>query len=978
MKKLILCTTILCLGLLYSCDKNELVPEGDRPEWLGLSIYEELSTHKNLDGTFNYYMRLADDLGYTDVLSRTGSKTIFPANDEAFERFFAPGGNEWGVTSYEQLTEVQKKSLFYNSMLDNAILVGMMSNVSSSASSVMPGTAIKHQTNFSVIDSVRTMFMSDMPQNNKWWDEHRAEGLSVVRDNTRSMMVHFTREYMLNHNITTNDNKGINDFKILTGADYTESTDENPVAYVFRDKVIKGNVTCQNGYIHQVQDVLMQPGNMAEMLEKDPGTTVASRIINYFSAPYLDMTTTNQYNEWALANNKPTIDKIYQIRYISNRSQLDNVTGKYSLLNDPNRAIISSSQALKFDPGWNAYYPNVAQAGTVDYSIADIGAMFVPTDEAMWNYFRPGSGGSTFMEVYGKRENTRENLFENLDSLHVANPQILTSFVNNLMFPEFSSSVPSKFYALTNDATDNLGMTLDKIQQKADGKYDVLIANNGVIYKINEVIPPAEYSCVLQPASLFKDMRVINWAIQDRTYLGLDFKFFLLATSANYRLFLPDDGAFNNSKNDYYVDPTSLMTETPLAVRFYYDEEQSGAANKLNFEFHEFDPSDNSVSPQIFAGPFSFGSEGQAGYKNKAKSLLIDILNTHTILLDQNAGFGKNKYYLTKSGAGIYVDLDEGVVKSGSQIDDGLPASKITSTYGKFVNGYSYRLDGLVQPTWNSVYSVLNPEGKVAKDGRFSKFFTYCNIFSSDALLEWAGISPEIDQATGTSPQARYKIFVENNGLDQNVRLFNTYNYTLYAPNNDAIDIAIENGLPSIDDINDLYEKYTNLEEWDPEEPEVIDAKARVLAALEAIRKFVRYHFQTTTVFVDEELNLTNPAGDTYQSLLSDEMGVAKKYTISGGGGVLKIKDLSGKTVTIDASAGGMVNKLTRDYEFDANKRNANSIVTSSYAAVHEISTPLCYSTDGKFNDEYVKEADEGTAKQRYAALLRKIKNLKD
>ena len=258
-----------------------------------------------------------------------------------------------------------------------------------------------------------------------------------------------------------------------------------------------------------------------------------------------------------------------------------------------------------------------------------------------------------------------------------------------------------------------------------------------------------------------------------------------------------------------------------------------------------------------------------------------------------------------------------------------------------------------------------------------SKFFTYCNIFSSDALLEWAGISPEIDQATGTSPQARYKIFVDNNGLDQNVRMFNTYNYTVYAPNNDAIDIAIENGLPSIDEINDLYEKYTS-DEWDPEEPEVIDAKARVLAALEAIRKFVRYHFQTTTVFVDEELNLVNPAGDSYQSLLSDEMGVAKKYTISGGGGVLKIKDLSGKTVTIDASAGGMVNKLTRDYEFDANKSNANSIVTSSYAAVHEIATPLCYSTDGKFNDEYVKVADEGTAKQRYAALLRKIKNLKD
>ena len=112
MKKFIVCASLVCLGMMSSCQKDELVPEGSKPEWLGESIYEELRGSTHLTGTFNTYLRLVDDLGYAEVLSRTGSKTIFPANDEAFERFFQ--NNSYGVSSYEQLTESMKKQLLKN------------------------------------------------------------------------------------------------------------------------------------------------------------------------------------------------------------------------------------------------------------------------------------------------------------------------------------------------------------------------------------------------------------------------------------------------------------------------------------------------------------------------------------------------------------------------------------------------------------------------------------------------------------------------------------------------------------------------------------------------------------------------------------------------------------------------------------------------------------------------------------------------
>ena len=126
MKKLILYASLLCIGLA-SCTKDFVVDEESLPSWLGESIYGELKNPKSLNGTFNTYIRLIDDMGYTEVLGKTGSKTIFPANDAAFEEFFKDGNNRYGATSYDQLTYNEKAQLLYSSMLDNAILIGNIS-----------------------------------------------------------------------------------------------------------------------------------------------------------------------------------------------------------------------------------------------------------------------------------------------------------------------------------------------------------------------------------------------------------------------------------------------------------------------------------------------------------------------------------------------------------------------------------------------------------------------------------------------------------------------------------------------------------------------------------------------------------------------------------------------------------------------------------------------------------------------------------
>jgi hypothetical protein len=111
---------LLAAGVLLSCgvfvacqeyDLDERTPEG----W-GESIYSWLHDQGNFTNT----VQLIEDLGYREVLAKTGSKTLFVANDAAYERFYR--NNPWGVRRYEDLSTSQKKLLLFGSMIQSNLL----------------------------------------------------------------------------------------------------------------------------------------------------------------------------------------------------------------------------------------------------------------------------------------------------------------------------------------------------------------------------------------------------------------------------------------------------------------------------------------------------------------------------------------------------------------------------------------------------------------------------------------------------------------------------------------------------------------------------------------------------------------------------------------------------------------------------------------------------------------------------------------
>ena len=131
-KKLLgaMCLLSTC-GVTYSCSDDFDLDETS-PSFLGQSIYDELKK----DPKFSTVIGLIDDVEngvYKEVLARTGSNTLFVADDDAYARFFAsgvwlkPDGSKY--TSYKELSQSQKKLLLKGSMLNNAYVLEMMTTI---------------------------------------------------------------------------------------------------------------------------------------------------------------------------------------------------------------------------------------------------------------------------------------------------------------------------------------------------------------------------------------------------------------------------------------------------------------------------------------------------------------------------------------------------------------------------------------------------------------------------------------------------------------------------------------------------------------------------------------------------------------------------------------------------------------------------------------------------------------------------------
>ena len=640
------CSMLLASGFT-SCNKYDL--DANDPEGWGASIYSYL----NEQGNFTNTTRMIDDLGLTEVLAKTGSKTVFAANDEAFERFYA--SNDWGVRRYEDLSESQKCLLLNGSVINNSYQINDLSSIQGP----VEGQCMRRVSSQNPGDTVALVNVADLPNmdekdwaNNSTWKKLKDEGLDkiyLLQDATVPPMIHFIEDYLTNNKITNDD------YNFL----YNYATNRIPGdASINGMKVIEHNIKCSNGFIHVLQDVSQPLKSIASIVNSKPQASEWNSLMMRFAVPRR----ITDENKIRVYQNRADRDfnkyRLYERRFFSKKSQ-----GGVQLNTDDDNNIYAG--LLKFDPGWNTYYTGVVTSSEEVAIQKNMGVMMVPSNAALHEYFT-NQEGKVLLEEYG--------------SLDKVPNDVIVELVNNNMLSTFSESVPSKFSGILNDANDPMGVEIAAIDS-------VWLGCNGAVYLTNRVYSPTSFVSVLYPAIVKENLKIMRWAVERNQY-----NVYLNSLNSRYSFFVPDSTAFQ-----CYIDPVSYGKSKRELCRFHYDKEQK----KVRAWTRTCDD----------AGNVEGTDSTEITDENLIVKRLQDILDNHIVIGDVEDGC---EYYRTKGGQEIRVrntSLGAGgmTVEGSRQINEEATPLAISYIYDqtKAGNGKVYILKKPIMTTGMNVMDML-------------------------------------------------------------------------------------------------------------------------------------------------------------------------------------------------------------------------------------------------------------------------------
>lgn len=857
-------------SLFVSC-KDEYPYDNTEPEWLGESIYEYLSGADN----YKNFVKIIDDLEYSEVLRKTGSKTLFVADDAAFERFYQ--NNKWGVSRYEDLTESQKKLLLNFSVINNAYLIETLSNYYDSG--LKEGSAIRRTTTVSLLDSVPFVLDNKLPTTTYWkpYLNDGKNGIYLLQDASNWTMVHLLQK-ALDYNGITNA-----DFKTMTGI-----VRQRNDAHIFSHKVVQRDIPCKNGYINVLDDVMIPPANMAGYIHTVPSLSLFSSILDWFSAPYYDATNTQAYRRY-LSNKGITFnDSIFEINYYA-------PTASGGRVNFPDNTAISNSMMLLFDPGYNSFRN---PAGSIQ---SDMAAIFAPTNEALEYYLLAGKGRALY-DRFGNWDNILPKETDNKAD-KTQKMEILSKLVNRHMRESLVNSIPSLFYKMV-DNTSSL------LRTKAEDIVDSLnyIGLNGLVYVTNKVYPPDDFVSVYGPVFFSNKTAVLKTSIQLYKY-----NLYLNSMVNKYAFVAPTDKALG-----FYIDPVAYgTTGNSCVLKFWYDDAPS--VQKVKATVYKY----NKVTKTI--------GDSVTVVENDAfiKSRLVNILDQSIVVKDfvNSTGSYKDGFYITKDGNVLKVSNLEGIAPTdiSSPTTSFQGGDDVLSTPQRQIhprdsgiyhqeNGSTFLIDELPQTPLRSVYSILSDAVN------YPEFQEFYNL-----LAEF--------------PKSNVFINKTNYfGIDAfNIKFFNTFRYTVYAPDNQAMLDAYSAG---------IIKTWTDINNMSVATPEDVAAKNLEIDKLE---RFVRYHFQDNSVFIAPNQSF---AGKYQTATIKKTDDVSyfdtaknKFYRIAVSDTTINVAGNDKKsvkltcdkpgaapyTVNVDVSDEKYYNIMTRDYVFNVDPKTVTTLSTGSY-----------------------------------------------
>lgn len=975
-----LCGAALMLGL-SGCSDDLLV---GTPEWLGTSIYEELESRGDYSVTLALINSspVAQD-NYREMLSRTGSKTLFVADDNAWQRFFdknkkLSSENPWStITSVESFNasgnELKVRRLMKGMMLNNAYVLDLLGNLSSDASSVNVEDAsdacMRRNSSISNLDLRGDIVKADYPaeklpnasgvEDIDWWEDVRDQS-SIVTMPAVLNGVNNTKPTSASYLYTTNGDPDLPtmvhfspSFAVSKGFESIDvSILSNGVANSTSQTVVNGvaidpdnsNITCQNGYIHKMVEVPYPVSNMMEKLAYQSKYSIFYKQLQRFSYPYKNQVQTENLGGGT---------DVYTIRYINS----GNYAQHCELKTDYSGEKVATAY-LPYDPAWNHYYL-YNTSGSYTYQM-DAALMLVPDDERMTSFLT--NEGKDLTDKYAGGQAPSWDLYPDA---------IVAELMQNCMQPNFLSYLPHNVSKI-KDTSQSLieGLDTDKIG-------DCFVCGNGVIYGLTMNITPPTYKDVTSTMLLNKEKDTdedrdegfsvfYNFIQKDKEIPGASSGYASYLGSfdgTKYVLFCPYDKAMRK-----VIDPSSVARtkgasgETgPILFNYDFDSELKNMPWIEPYRYTVDDYGnvtkgakyDRMSSYDSFA-PTTSASSWYSSISYKMLRYIIEnsICPVYNLPAGANPLEPSYTFYKTKAGSGIKVDWTTGATIQTAGYAGGYqeyykrsvssPASSIKA------NGASLPVGEVLLPAIRSPYQMLRDN--------FPEFFKFIQTGTSQTWY--------LTQNDGNKDHA---ILDEN---DYAISLMRPYNYTIYVPTKTAIDKQV-NGyfVPRrawLDDMGgrdatdaQIKDKFSGITDDD-----LADLKELRAVLDTALNRYLAYHIQDYGVFLGQrdttgvfETGLVNKATNLFYGLHVKEISNTSEKTLK-----VYPKGYSSKEVKINPNTCNI--QATQNFYIEA-KNNGDGlgygqVYSSAYAVIHQIADDA---------DLYMPEEINLWNKERYDKL---------
>ena len=913
LRKHLLVGSAVCAATLgfFGCTPDYNLDE-DQPTGLN-TIYGYMEDH----GNYKNFLQLIDDLGEKATLSKTGSKTLFIADDDAFAKFYA--NNKWGVRSYDQLTDAQKKLILRSSMIDNPATISLLSSVQGP----IEGECMRRTASLQTYDSVLVVSTTD-PEipNSKYWKNlaQTHDTIVLFKDFSGApTMIHFLPRFLEQNMITGNDV----DFLYNQPAGTHVSDD----AYVNDCKVVEANIFCKNGFLHKVDKVMLPLDNMAELIRVRPQFSIYSSFLERFAAPFYDYTITREYNRIY----KTTVDSVYQKSYFAQRGSESNGIESTARNQDKDKLYsLKLTELLKYDPGWNRYNPGTINDRDRDEVMEDMGCMLVPTDAALTDWWNNG-GGKVLQDNFGTWDNVPDH--------------VIVELLKNNQLYSLVQSVPSKFKSVLNDAAMEMGITTADVDS-------VFLACNGAVYQTNKVFSPMSYSSVLFPAVVSENLSVIYNAIA-----LLEFPAYLNSMVSTYSFFIPvNEGLLT------YIDPVSLGQAETHIWKFMMNPKPSGSNlfSQIQAVVYKAEKQDDGSWLQTDSLTTYVGSSATDRVFDRLEDLLDNIIVIGAIEPGKQFYQTKGKNFVKVGGT---IDVPgQMTVAGGFQLEKDSPLT-VSQVYN-MENGKSYIVDAPVYTAQKAVSDILAEHDEtLGGDGEYSKFYE---------LLRECGALAAVAGKKGLNWSSTSKngnlIYIPEDVEESVNYLLNTYHYTIYVPTNDAMDEAFAKGLPTMEMLEEAIEIDESEDtiacfnakgdsiRWDETGIKANKLSMDLLGTpkfyyqisdtASHLRKvmldFVKYHIQDNSIFIDKVVGDEFASGRYESAKTNPTTGRSYKLTITNTGTDLTVQGVCSNAQQVNKEK--MYNVMAREYWLNNKSvESATLIETSSSVVLHAIDHPLLY-----------------------------------